>query len=579
MKDRKLKRFFEEPATPTHRQYEALRAYYLEPITQKEAAEQFGYAHSTLQTLVKRFKRGEIVFFPPKKKGPKKRHTPEPIKNKIVELRLKNMSSPEIRESLKNEGFSVGVRTVERILKDERFSKLPRRTRAERGLTDKKTLIPEKTRRLKFAELDDERFDCQVAGIYLFIPYMLEMGLADLINGSSFPESEQLSKLNSVYSILASKLIGYERLSHINNYSFDNGFGLFAGLNVLPKSTAISTYSYLIDKESVMDFQKRFVAQLDDMDDGYYNGETINLDFHTIPHYGDDPPLENNWVGSKNKSMKGALTFLAQDGESKMISYTNTDIDRSSSAKEVLNFVNYWQGIRGVIDQTLVFDSRLTNYDVLEELNANQVKFITLRRRGVKLIENAYSLPEDQWVKVKLDIPKRKYSKFLVYEHTIPLPRHNFDVREMIIRDHGRQNPTFMITNNFEIELDTLVEHYAHRWRIENKISELVDFFNLNKLSSPLMIRIYFDVLTTLIADTCYKLFANDLPRFESNKSKGLFKKFINTPGKIKIDGDQVMVKLRKKAHTPILKSNPVFQKTYNVPWWDGKSLSFKWSS
>ncbi len=49
---------------------------------------------------------------------------------------------------------------------------------------------------------------------------------------------------------------------------------------------------------------------------------------------------------------------------------------------------------------------------------------------------------------------------------------------------------------------------------LDHKIAEMVSFFNLNALSSPLMIRIHFDVLWTMIADTLYRRFAQDLRRF-----------------------------------------------------------------
>ncbi len=60
---------------------------------------------------------------------------------------------------------------------------------------------------------------------------------------------------------------------------------------------------------------------------------------------------------------------------------------------------------------------------------------------------------------------------------------------------------------------------YAKRWRIENKLAELVAFFNLNALSSPIMIRIHFDILWTLIADTLYHRFAHDLRRFDRSNA------------------------------------------------------------
>ena len=45
------------------------------------------------------------------------------------------------------------------------------------------------------------------------------------------------------------------------------------------------------------------------------------------------------------------------------------------------------------------------------------------------------------------------------------------------------------------MSISSIIEVYAKRWHVENKLSELVSFFNLNALSSSIMIRIHFDVL------------------------------------------------------------------------------------
>lgn len=487
------------------------------------------------------------------------------------------MSSPEIWENLQNNKIPIGMRTIERILNDEGFSKLARRTKKERGLTKKGTQIPPKSQVVRWDEICDQTLPCQVAGIYLFIPFMIDIGLYDLISTSSFPETSQLSKLNSCLSILALKLVGQERLSQINNYGFDGGFGLFAGLNVLPGPTTISTYSHNIDMQSIMDFQKKFVKNLLSYDEQLYSGKFINLDFHTIPHFGENPSLENQWITTRNRSMRGALTFFAQDAETEMISYTKADIHRSQSSDEILNFISYWIDIKGVLDETLVFDSRVTNYTNLSKMDGDGVKFITLRRRGKKLIENAWNIPASEWETVTVDIPKRKFPTFRCRDKEIFLKEYGGDIRQIIIRDHGRDKPTFVITNNRDLSLQTVVETYARRWRIENTLAELIKFFSLNALSSPIMIRIHFDVLMTLVASSLYSIFARSLPRFEKYRAPRFFREFINSMGRVDVGKDKVLVRLRKRAASPVLKSQGRFRKRWDVGLWENRCLCFEW--
>jgi len=56
-----------------------------------------------------------------------------------------------------------------------------------------------------------------------------------------------------------------------------------------------------------------------------YQSKTINLDFHSIPHFGDDSEMEKLWCGARGKALKGANTFFAQDSESDSLIYTSAD--------------------------------------------------------------------------------------------------------------------------------------------------------------------------------------------------------------------------------------------------------------
>jgi hypothetical protein len=155
-------------------------------------------------------------------------------------------------------------------------------------------------------------------------------------------------------------------------------------------------------------------------------------------------------------------------------------------------------------------------------------------------------IPEKEWQKVNLSIPKRKYNHVSVHENDVKLSNCKNTFRQIIIKDHGRSKPTFIITNNNDLELKEIIKVYAKRWRIESKLSELVSFFNLNALSSPIMIRIHFDILWTLVADTLYNILSKDLRRFEKNIAPTIFRKFIDMPGKVVYDGTKFMIKIKK---------------------------------
>lgn len=575
----KLVDYFTKNLSPKQKQYEALRAVAFEEGAVKEVAEKFGYTPQTLRALIHQLRNAKLQLFPVVKKGPVSRRVPVDTVKEIIRLRReKTLNSREIAEALAQSKIAIGVRTVERVLTDAGFPKLRRRTDKERGVGKTGAVIPERSERLS-KNPKPFRIDCQVAGLFFFLPYIIESGILDVVSQCALPESTDIGKLEAALSMLALKLIGNERLSHIRQYDADAGLGLFAGLNVLPKPTYMCSYSCRTDATALLRFQQKVIKGMRNKYPELYSGKTINLDFHSIPHFGEESEMENVWCGARGKTMKGANCFFAQDGESDSLLYTRADIKRSESSGEIRKFVDYWVAVKGVVEETLVFDAKLTKYEMLGELAAANIKFITLRTRSAGLIKETLNIPEQDWKKVYLPIPKRKYKHVTVHENRVTLVEGQQPLRQLIVKDHGRSEPTFVITNNEEIKSLDILIIYAKRWHIENKLAEIVHFFNANALSSPIMIRIHFDLLWTMIADTLYHLLAADLRRFENCTAQKIFKQFIDMPGQVVYDGKTFTVKIRKRATTPILLGVEKFKKEIRVPWLNNKPLKIVWTA
>ena len=575
-----LKDYFTKNLKPRQRQYEAIRAVAFKEGTIDEIAAHFEYSPQSLNTIINRLVRGKHQLFPDVKTGPKGRRSSKQAVSKIIDLRRKKrLSAKEIAEELKKAGSPPGTRTVERILQDAGFPKLCRRTDKERGISKKGMLLPQRSADLNIGETVPFRIECQVAGIYLFLPYILESNILDIVSKCDLPESSNIGKTQASLSMLLLKLIGNERLSHISQYNTDLGFGIFAGLNVLPKPGYICSYSCRTEASNLMEFQKKITGNFSHMYPDLYKGDTINLDFHSIPHFGDKSQMEKVWCGARGKTLKGANTFFAQDGGSDLLLYANSDIKRKESSEEIKKFVDWWFDLKGIACQTLVFDSKLTRYDMLYELDGAGVKFITLRRRGKNITSSTRMIPEEDWKKYYLPIPKRKHRHVKVYEDKEVLLKNQKPLRQITIKDHGREEPTYIITNNFDMKILDILVIYAKRWHIENKLSELVSFFNMNALSSPIMTRIHFDLLWTVIADTLYHLFARDLRGFEKCRAQTIFKHFIDMPGRIEYDGKVFTVKIRKRATTPILLGVEKLNREIQIPWLGNKPLRIIWTA
>ena len=561
------------------RQYEAVRAVAFNDGDLNDIAKQFGYTTQSLKTLIYRVKNNKQKIFPKVTKGPKKRRTPPESIKLILELRRKEkLSSIDIVRELNRKSIDIGVRTVERVLADAGFPKLNRRTYEQRGISKKGTYLPKRAAHLDFSKLEPFRVDCPSVGVFFFIPYIIESGVLDIVKKCKLPDSSDINVVSASLSMLLVKLIGCKRLSHIDAYNKEPGLGIFAGLGVLPKSSYMGKYSCGCSEIELMDFQNNVVSSFNKKYPEMYSSDFVNLDFHSIPHFGDESEMEKVWCGAKGKTMKGANTIFAQDSKSNAIIYTRADILRNEEAEEVRKFVTYWKSIKGDVKETLVFDCKFTKYKVLGELDEDHVKFITLRKRHKNLIEETLGIPQEKWKKAYLAIPKRKYKHVSIYESNVQLKDCEKEFRQIVIKDHGRSKPTFIVTNNADLPMKKILEVYAKRWRVENKLAELISFFNLNALSSPLMIRIHFDILWTIIADTLYHRFARDLRRFEDILAPQIFRKFVDMPGQVAYDGKNFQVKIRKRGPTPILKGIEKLKKPFQVPWLKEKSIEILWT-
>ena len=251
--------------------------------------------------------------------------------------------------------------------------------------------------------------------------------------------------------------------------------------------------------------------------------------------------------------------------------YTAADIQKDEADDQVLSFLKYWQGIQRKVEPTVVFDSRFTTYANLSALNQRGIKFITLRRRGKNLIQNVNKLKP--WKRIHIPHAKRKFPNPLVHESIIEIKDYEGTLRQVIIRGNGHEKPVFLITNDFDSPLELVAGNYSRRWRVENAISEAVKFFNLNALSSPILVKVHFDVIMTMIADTFYSMLAKNLRGFEHCDAPKIYRHFIKGKGKIAAKDGNLSVIFPKRAHNPILRAVPWHRKPSVLNWLEDVNL------
>ena len=567
------KTFFLDPTDPMQKRYEALRASFVDDLSAEQVAKKFNYSVHTINALRRDFKAGTLSpFFNPLTKGPKKRR-PSSLKAKgrIIELRKQNYSIEEIEEVLLREKFDITAKTIYQILKDEGFARLFRRTHAEKRLALQHAKDPAEMASVK--DFAAHRFvRTAYGGVFLFIPMIMDMQLDKIFNQVGFYGSKQIPRLNYLMSFLALKLIGKERLSHVSDLNFDYGLGAFAGLNVLPKIASITQYSYRNPHNLVVNLLKKWNHVLKEK--GYIKGDHINLDFHSTPHWGEESQLQKNWVPTRGKAMKSVLCFFAQDLDTTYLCYSNGHLSKEEAPDEILNFVSFYKSSHGMLPNCLVFDSKLTTYKNLNVLDKDfGIKFITLQRRGKKILDQINKISD--WKKIRLNKTTRKYKALKISEQPVTIKHYDGQLRQIVVTGNGRELPMLIITNEFDTLPKEIIETYATRWLIENNIQENVDFFSLNALSSPIIVKVDFDIAITLIANTLYKTLAGKFKLFDKAKPKTIYRNIIEGAAKIYIESETVKVIFGKKAFNPLIMDWISSLPEIRVPWMENQIIQY----
>jgi len=490
----------------------------------------------------------------------------------VIMLRKQNYAITDIRAALDAKNMPLSLDKINNILKNEGFAALPKRTHQERvSIQLPKKIIPPESVTWKYS---DEIFSTErAAGVLIFLPILQSLGIIEAIKDAHFPSTSQLSDVQMVLSFLSLKLMGNTRWSHDSVWSMDRVLGLFAGLNVLPKASTLTSYSYRVQRTSNLSLLKSLVTCFK----GAHEEEEFNLDFKAIPHWGDESVLEKNWCGARSRAMKSILSLIVQCPQTGMISYTDAELKHNTQNDAVLDFVDFWTAGKGIAPKMLIFDSRFTTYDNLNKLNISKekIKFLTIRRRGKKLIEQVNEIPDDQWQTLQIDRAKGKKQQMCVHDRKTTLSKYDGEIREIILTEHGRQRPTFLITNDFDLDVKLVIRKYARRWMVEQEIAEQIAFFHLNMPSSSIVIKVDFDLTLSLLAHNLYRYLAQKLPGFEQCNAETIHRDFLDNGAMITMKNGEASVALKKKVHLPILLDVPWVKRSSTLPWLGGIKMNF----
>jgi hypothetical protein len=571
-------RFFLEPEGPLQRQYEAFRAYFVDGLPSHEVAHRFGYTPGSFRVLCHQFRHDSSKgqrFFQSVRHGPRDAPARDPVRDLAVAMRKRNLSVYDIQRELTATGHAISINALAVLLRAEGFARLPRRRDDERpSVRRPEVQAAADVRRL---DLEPRSFRTSLGGLFLFIPLMKDVRFREVLRQADLPGSIMVPAEQALRTLLALKLVGKERKSHVMDLVCDPGIALFAGLNVVPKRSYLASYSSRVDRRASVRLMAAWFDEVRRV--GLPRGDSIDVDFHSVPANTATEPLEKHYISSRSRSQPGVLVFLARDAQARVMCYAHAGIPKEEKAAEVLRFAEFWQERTGRLPAELVFDAQLTTYEHLHQLNQRGIRFLTLRRRSRRMLGHIWSLPASAWRRITLPSLTRAFRTPKVLDERITLPGYEGTLRQISIIDLGHEEPTILLTNNTKESCPTLVTRYAQRMLIENGISEAIQFFHLDALSSMVGMKVDFDLQITLMAGSLYRLLAERIGHeYRQATAKTMFRNLLDVSAAVEVLDQELVVTFDKRAHNPYLVASGLADHPTPMPWFGHKRLRLRYS-
>jgi hypothetical protein len=577
--------WFAVPGQVNQRRYEALRAYFVDGLSYEQAGARFGYTRWAMINLVREHRAGKLeLFAAPRKPGPPPGAAPakDRARGRVIELRRQGLSAYEISARLAAEGRPLNRTGVGEILAEEGFGRLVRRP-GPGGCISPAT--PGRDTRLPRARVIDfaawpERLDTTRAGLLLALPDLVGLDLPGLISRAGYPGTSVIPATSWLLSLLALKLTRIRRVSHVDDLLADPAAALLAGLAVLPKKSALTSYSYRL----AHDHQQKFLAALDAkmIASGLAGSDQaiFDLDFHAVMHWGQDPALEKHYVPKRSQRARSVLTFFAQDSGTHNLVYASADTSKATQAREAIAFCDHWKQASGHDPAMLVMDQKVTTQQVLGELDARGVKFLTLRMRSPALTRHIASLAPADFKTVTLERASNFGQPAHPRVHEDPaaaLTAYPGTVRQLIVTGLGRDTSTVIITNDRDTTTRNLIRQYARRMTIEQRLAEIIRAFCADALSSTVNLNVDLDIMLAVLAQALLAALRTRLPGYAAVTPDVIQRRFLETPGQIITTGQTITIRLERRAYSPVLRKASLPAET-TIPWWDGRTLRYEFA-
>src|SRR6266571_4736869 len=160
-----------------------------------------------------------------------------------------------------------------------------------------------------------------------------------------------------------------------------------------------------------------------------------------------------------------------------------------------------------------------------------------LRRQGLA------TLPASAWTTHRSDRAGH-YRHPQIHEQVLAIKGIDNRVRQIAVRNIGRDEPTLIITNALTTPAKDLFARYAERMTIENELDAYISGFHLDALTSGLPLNVDLDTTLTVVAGNLYRILARTLPRYETATPDKIWRHFLDATGTLNVTNDAITVNL-----------------------------------
>ena len=536
-----------------------------------EVANAFGYTVETLNSLVRDFRAGRREFFLSSRPGPKRAPGKERAHDRIVELRTAGHSIDEIALVLAREGIALNRTGIAEVIAEEGFERLWRRPEQLRGAPRREQLP-----RTGVIDFDTwpERVETKHAGLLLCVPDLVALDLPAIVKAAGYPGTAVIPALSSVLSLLALKLASIQSYLARRGSRDRSRRGAVRGALLAAEDDRSDE---LLLQALAHERQHAFLVALNTGDAAGGTDRRHRL----RPRFPRDHALGRGpGAGETLRSQPLATHPLGADVLRPRRQHPQPHLrqrrylkgDPRPRGDRVLRALAPAGRLQS---RLLVFDQKLTTQAVLAELDERAVTFMTLRMRSPALIRHIDQLDPKAWRTVRLD-RDGNYKKPQVVDETVRLSDYPHPIRQLVIRGLGRDSPTVLITNHSTATPKFLIERYARRMTIEQRLAEAIRAFHLDSLASSVPLNVDLDVVLSVLANTICAALRRRLPGYHTATPDTLQRRLLQTGGLIHTTNDTITVRLDRRAYSPVLRSADLPDTT--VPWWNGRQLRYEFA-